>query len=114
MGHIPERVEITIPGRNFHCAAPTTGAVEIMTVRIGHLSPSDLDGIIMKTFIQGACVAVPSAIFSPGELAAVSKSAAHAPGFRRDDSELHAALRIILRILFARLVRRARLPVICW
>src|SRR6185295_3520869 len=88
------------------------GAVKVVTVRIGHLSSVDLDGVIMKTFIQWTCVAVPGAIFSLGELAAVAKSAAHAFRFRRDDPELHATFRVVLRILFACLVGWTGLPVI--
>ena len=55
MRHILERVEIRVLRRNLNRAAPATGAVEVVTVRIGHLSPIDLDGVIVKTFIQGAC-----------------------------------------------------------
>src|SRR6185436_9106220 len=90
--HVFERVEVTILGRNFHGTAPATGAVEIMAVRIGHLSSIDLDGVIMKPFVQWPRVTVPHAVVAFLEFAALSKRAAHALRFRRDDAELHAAL----------------------
>src|SRR5438045_1007936 len=112
MRNILERIEIAILRRYLDGAAPATGAEEVMAVRIGNLGSINFDGVVVKTFIQVACVTVPGAILSLGELAAVSKSAAHAFGFRRDDSELQAALRVVLWKLFARLIRGAGLPVI--
>jgi hypothetical protein len=68
----------------------------------------------VKTFIQGPRATVPGTIISFGKLTAVSERAAYDFGFRRDDPELHAAFRVVLRKLFALLIRGAGLPVINW
>src|SRR5689334_8269493 len=85
-----------------------------MAVRIGNLGSIDFDGVIVKPFIQGPRVTVPGTVISFGKFTAVSERAAHAFGFRRGDAELHAPFRVVLRKLFALLIRGAGLPVINW
>jgi len=114
MRHIFERIKLRILSRNFDGASPAARAIKVVAVRIGHLSPIDLDGVIMKTFIQWPCVTVPGAVFAFFEFAAVAECAANAFGLWRHNAEPHATFRVVLRILFSRLVGRAGLPVIDW
>jgi hypothetical protein len=110
--HLFERVEVRILCGHFDGAAPTSGTVEIVAVRIGNFGPIDDDGVVMKPFVQRSGVANPGAVLLLREGAAVPETHAHALGLGRDDAEFHAALRVHLWILLARLIGRRGFPII--
>src|SRR5438046_7510636 len=110
--HILERVEVRILRGNFDRAAPTSGAIEIMAVRIGNVGPVDVDGVVVEAFVQWTRVAGPRAVLILRKGAAISETHADALGFGCNDTEFRAAFRIDLWILFARLIGWRRFPII--
>ena len=114
VGHVLERIKLRILRRDLDGTSPTSSAIIIVAVRIGNFGSIDIDGVVMKAFIQGTRVAGPSAVRIFGEGAAILETDAHALGFGRDDAEFHSAFRVDLRILFAGLIGWRRFPVIDW
>jgi hypothetical protein len=112
MRHIFERVKIPVFGRDFDSAAPTSGAVEEVAVRIGDFGAVDVDRVIMKSFVERPGVAEPRTIIAFRERAAISETDANRLSFGRDDAEFNPAFGVNLRILFAPLIRGGRSPVI--
>jgi hypothetical protein len=112
MRHVFKSVKILIFGWELDCAAPTSRAVEKVAVRIGNVSAVNVDGVVMKTFVQRPGVAGPGAIFAFCELAAVPETYANGLSFGRDDAEFDPPFGINLRIFFATLNGGGGSPVI--
>ena len=110
--HLFERIEVRIRRGHFDGAAPTSGTVEIVAVRIGNFGPIDVDGVVMKPFVQRSGVANPGAVLILREGAAVPETHPDALGLGRNNAEFHAALRVHLWKLLARLIGRRGFPVI--
>src|SRR6185369_13338038 len=110
--HLFERVEVRILYGHFDGTAPTSGTVEIVAVRIGNFGPIDVDGVVMKPFVQRSGVANPGAVLIFREGAAVPETHAHALGLGRDDAEFDAPFRVHLRILLARLIGGRWFPIV--
>src|SRR5688572_21612459 len=104
MRHVLQGISFLVVCRKFDRAAPTHGAEVHHAVGIGDLSAIYLDRIIMKSFVQRTCMAVPRAILAFLEFGAVSERASNAIRIRRNDAELHAALRADLWIFLSWLV----------
>ena len=112
MRDIFERVKILIFGRNFDGAAPTSGAVEEVAVRIGNFRAVDVEGVIMKSFVQRPGVTDPCAVVAFCELAAVPETDGDGLSLGCDDAEFDAAFGVDLRVLFASLIGGGGFPVI--
>jgi len=104
MRHILQRVEVLVLRRNFDRAAPTAGAIEIVAVWIRNICAVNIDGVVMKPFVEWPRVTGPRAVLALGEGTAVSETHADTLGFGRDDAEFDTAFRVELRIFFARLI----------
>ena len=110
--HVLERVKILILGRYFDGAAPASRAVKEQAVRIRNFRPINIDRVIVKALVQRPCVTGPRAVLILRKRAAISETHPDALGFGCNDTEFHAAFRIDLRILFARLVGWRGFPII--
>ena len=112
MRHIFECIKILIFGRDFYSATPTSCAVEEVAVRIGNFGAIDIDGVIVKPFVQGPGVTEPRAVVAFCECAAVPETDSNRLSLRREDAEFDTALGVDLRILFAALIGGGGFPVI--
>lgn len=112
MRQILEGVKNLVLGRDFDSAAPTSSAVEEMAVRIGNVSAVDIDGVIVKSFVERSGVSDPSAVLALREWAAVPETDANGLSFRCDDTEFDTAFGVDLRIVFAALIGGGGFPVI--
>src|SRR2546421_13082941 len=106
MSDILESVEVLVLRWHLHRAAPTSRAVEKFAVRIRNFRPIDIEGVVMKAFIEWPRITGPGAVLAPGKRAAVFEAHCDALGLGRNDAELHAAFGVDLRIFFAGLIGR--------
>ncbi len=114
MRHIFERVKILVLGGDFNGAAPTSGAVKEVAVGIGNVCAIDVDGVIVKSFVERPGVAGPCAVVTLCEWTAVSETDADGLSPRRHDTEFDPALGVDLRILFAALIGGSGFPIVGW
>lgn len=110
--HIFEGVKILVFGREFDGATPASGAVKEMAVRVGNFGAVNIDGVVMKSFIQRPSVAEPCAVVAFCECATVPETNGDGLSFGCDDAEFNAAFGVDLGILFAALIGSGGFPVI--
>ena len=104
MRHVLDSVEVLVVSGDLDAAAPAVGTEKELTARVRNFCPVNVNGVIVKAFVQGTRVADPGAVFTLSKRAAISEAYRDALGSGRYDTESHAAFRVDLRILFARLV----------
>ena len=101
-----------VVGGDLDTAAPAVGSEEKHAVGIWYFRPVNVDGVIVKTFVQGTCVTDPGAVLTFRKRAAVSETHSDALGLGCNDAEFDSAFRIDLGILLVRLIGRRRLEIL--